>query len=197
MVKTVNEVFYANRLMDQEEYEAAKTELLSIYEYALSKGEPTMYICYRLAWCEYNLNQPEEGIGWLDHALINDPYNTLYSSLEYSLFDQLRSKIQMHIDLNPGPEGEVERLYHICFERGFVNSNLEFQMIEYYMKNNNFSAAKPFLDNALLRNPNDREIKAYRLHIAEIEQDKPTIKRLQKGQISHSLNRLNLKVVHQ
>ena len=103
----------------------------------------------------------------------------------------------MFSDLDLEPEGEVERLYQICYERGYVNSALEFTMISHYMKRKNYKTAKPLLDNGLLRNPNDKELITYRLHIAREEDDQETIKLLEKSPKSLSQNRINLSAVHQ
>lgn len=157
---TVSDFKDALVFIENKDYERANSLLLEIHDFMKNiLHHESAHIMYYLAYCQDCLKNPYAAIDWVNRSLEIDPYNYYYASFRTTILGEIEESIDQLIPYGMEKLAEVEKLYNYLIAQGQVRSNLQFNMIRFYIKINNLEAAQDMLENFLERNPNDSEAK--------------------------------------
>lgn len=144
--------------IENKEYTQAIDLLMEINTYMKTFLQvESAHILYYIAYCHDCLNNPYGAIDWVNRVLQIDPFNYHYASFRTSVLAEIENSIDQLIPYGILKFAEVEKIYQFLIIQGYVRSNLQFNMIRYYIKVNELETAKVMLKNYLERNPNDEE----------------------------------------
>lgn len=177
MEYTIFDVKDALDLFKKENYQDALEIFLQVYEQSLNEMKESGFLACYIAICYDYLNDPLEAAYWINKAIALDPYCTRYESSANIIFDNIERFIEWET-LNNNNIDKVMNLYNFLKQNGRVKSNTQFVMIRFYMKNKNYAAAKVMLENALARNPFDKDLLTLRKVIAKDEGDMESFNKL-------------------
>lgn len=157
-------------LFEKENYQDALEIFLKVYEQSLNEMKESGFLACYIAICYDYMRDHLEAAYWINKALALDPYCTRYEASAGIIYDNVECYIEWET-LNTNNTEKVMNLFNFLKQNGRVKSNTQFVMIRFFMKNKNFKAAKEMLDNALERNPFDKDLLILRKGIAKDEGD--------------------------
>lgn len=165
-----SKLIYAIDLIQEEQYEKALENLKEIHQAQIKEDLYSIYVIYYIAYSLDRIKKFEEAATFINLANELDPTNLWCKSLASTIYGNLISLIELNIYDKASIQKTI-KLYNLCKENGYVNSHLQFVMVRHYLHFNQIQKAKTYLDNALERNPNDRDFLDLRAEIAKKEKD--------------------------
>jgi tetratricopeptide (TPR) repeat protein len=174
---SVYDVKEALDLFDQKNYEDALSLFLKIYETSKLEINESSSLVYYIAICLDALGKHFEAAEWILKAKELDSFNYYTEQAAQYIFQNVELILLEKIKKNDHLQ-TIEDIYHFLYQSGRISSQTQFHMIRFYMKVKSFNQAKALLDNALERNPHDRELIKMRKELADLEGDLEMIKKL-------------------
>ncbi|MBD64732.1 MAG: hypothetical protein CME62_05970 [Halobacteriovoraceae bacterium] len=193
-MKTLCDISRAKRLFDEKEYEKALEIYLEIYQIALDSGTETSFLLYQIALCFNDSHQIMEAATYINKALALDPFNLSVELLAMTIYDNIMVDID-HYLYKADKRDNVMELYNFCLINGRVTSNLEYMMVKHHLHFNETTKAKYLIDNALARNPYDKEYLVLRKNIAVEENDTEKLEELETKTKTKEFNNPRLKML--
>ncbi len=166
----------AVELYSNENYKEALDLFLKIHEYSLTTMQNSNFVIWHIACCYDMLLNPLEAAHWINLACDNDPLNSYFEGSRCVIYNKISDLLESK--MLEGDVSMAEKIYTFIYKSGRVTSASQFTMIRFHMRQKNFTTAKEMLDNALGRNPYDRDFINLRKEIAEIEGDQKILEQL-------------------
>lgn len=179
-MQTISDVIKAHHLFEDGDYYQALEIYKEVYDQSLEEGTESHYLLYYMAYCHLEIGNTKDASYFITKAIQKDPYNITVDCLASHIFGAIISEIKGHL-FKADKKDKVKELYNFCRNNGRVTSNLQFLMIQHYMHFNEYKTAKFMLDNALERNPYDKDFLKMRKKIALEENDQKKLDEIERN----------------
>jgi tetratricopeptide (TPR) repeat protein len=183
MTYFIYDVKDALTFFDEKDYDKALSMLLAINDKLTIDERKSAFVFYHIAICYDYLRNHFEAAYWVKEAAALDPLDIAIEASAGVIFNNLEKEMD-NLSLHKENSEKVLQYYNYILENGRVKSNTQFIMIRFYMKLNNLGEAKLLLDNALERNPKDKDLVYLRRKIAMTEGDTKTLEKMKQNKLT-------------